>query len=591
MKTGNKGRNQQLLEMVVRRGRNAIAATGVFSVFLALIQLVLPLYTMQVYDRVLGSRSAETLVSLIILAVGCFIVYGLLEIMRSKVYVAVGHFVTKTLMIEAFETSMRDLLRGNGSRPSQVLRDFNDIRQFLSGPSIALPFDATLSLIFLFILYVLHPIYGTVAVASALLLVGISALGRIATAPAVAEANGILLRSAAEIDAASQGAEVIEAMGMMPNLTRRWQGLQQRYLTTSRISAQRSRIFGSIAKVVRMTAQVAIVGTGAALVMQREVSPGSMLAASFLMSRSLAPFEQIIEGWRSWILAREAYCRVRDLLVAAPDPPVDFVPNPKGRLIVDRVSYVPPGADRPVLRNISFEVEPGQALGILGSSAAGKSTLARLIMGLIEPSMGGVYLDGQSTFNWKREHFGKHVGYMPQTVCLLGGTVAENIARMGDVDQAAVIAAARRADVHEMVGRLPKGYQTDIGDGGVRLSGGQRQRIALARALYGEPCFIVLDEPNSNLDQAGEAALVQAIAESRKSGATVVVITHRPAILSAVDRIIILRDGMIDQVGSRAEVFKRLGAAAPRSGPTPVRAPVAEQSTAPGPTPPRLVTS
>jgi ATP-binding cassette subfamily C protein len=314
-----------------------------------------------------------------------------------------------------------------------------------------------------------------------------------------------------------------------------------------------------------------------------------MLAASILMGRALAPFEQLVEGWRSWISARETFRRLRDLMVEASDPPSDFVPDPKGRLVLDRVLCVPPGTDRPTLRNISFTLEPGQALGIIGSSSSGKSTLARLIVGTLAPSAGGVYLDGQNVWTWEREHFGKHIGYMPQSVSLLSGTVADNIARMGEVDQAAVIAAARRADVHEMIGRLPKGYQTEIGDGGAKLSGGQRQRIALARALYGEPRLIVLDEPNSNLDQAGEAALGQAIMEAKKSGATVVVITHRPATLSAVDRIIVLRDGMIDQLGSRNEVLKRL--ASEGRPPAAAPSPAADAAVPAGPSSPRLVTS
>ena len=587
MTSRNKRHSRQLVDMVMRRGQAAVAVTGVFSIFLALIQLALPLYTMQVYDRVLGSRSMETLVMLSLLAVGCFIVFGLLDAIRAQVYLAIGHFTAKTLSVEALEASMRGLLRGGQNRPSQVLRDFSELRQFLSGPSIAVPFDATLSLIFIVILYLIHPIYGIVAFVSALALVAVSMLGRAATASMVAEANQALIRSAGEIDAASQSVEVIEAMGMMPNLIRRWQVLQDRYLMIVSRSSSRARVFSSLAKVLRMTAQIAIMATGAVLVLQREASPGSMLAASILMGRALAPFEQLVEGWRSWISARETYRRLRDLMVESADAPSDFVPDPKGRLSIDRVLYVPPGTDRPTLRNVSFTLEPGQALGIIGSSSSGKSTLARLIVGTLAPSGGGVYLDGQNVWTWEREHFGKHIGYMPQNVSLLGGTVADNIARMGEVDQAAVVAAARRADVHEMIGRLPKGYQTEIGDGGARLSGGQRQRIALARALYGEPRLIVLDEPNSNLDQAGEVALVQAIMEAKKSGATVMVITHRPATLSAVDRIIVLRDGMIDQLGSRNEVLKRL--ASEGRPPAPAPSPAADAPA--GPSSPRLVTS
>jgi ATP-binding cassette subfamily C protein len=309
MTSRNKRHSRQLVDMVMRRGQAAVAVTGVFSIFLALIQLALPLYTMQVYDRVLGSQSVETLVMLSLLAVGCFVVFGLLDAIRAQVYLAIGHFTAKTLTIEALETSMRGLLRGGQNRPSQVLRDFSELRQFLSGPSIAVPFDAALSLIFLAILYLIHPIYGIVAFVSALALVVVSLLGRVATSSMVAEANKSLIRSAGEIDAASQAVEVIEAMGMMPNLVHRWQALQDRYLMVVSRSQSRARVFASLAKVFRMTAQIAILATGAILVLQREVSPGSMLAASILMGRALAPFEQLVEGWRNWISARETYSR------------------------------------------------------------------------------------------------------------------------------------------------------------------------------------------------------------------------------------------------------------------------------------------
>ncbi|WP_448206921.1 type I secretion system permease/ATPase [Azospirillum sp. sgz302134] len=554
------------LRTIRRRIRTGIAASGAFSVFLAFVQLAMPLYTMQVYDRVLGSRSMETLVALSLLALGCFAVFGLVEAIRSRLSQAMGHLVVKTLTMGALESSMRGLLRGGECRPAQVLRDFNELRQFLSGTSITAPFDAALSLVFLLFLYLIHPAYGIVCGLSILCLVGLSLLGRVMTSSAVAQANRALYRNTVEIEAASQSVEAIEAMGMMGGLRRRWQDANDDYLHLINDTGRRAQAFASLAKVCRMSAQVAIVATGTALVIGREVSPGSMLAASILMGRGLAPFEQLIDSWRNWSSARESYRRLRDVVAAIPEAPSATLANPRGHLLLDRVTYVPPGAGRPTLRNVSLSVEPGEAIGIVGSSAAGKSTLARLLVGVIEPTAGGVYLDGQNVWQWERDDFGRHVGYLPQNVSLLGGTIEENIARMGTVDPAAVVAAARHADVHDMIGRLPDGYRTEIGDGGARLSGGQRQRIALARALYGEPRLIVLDEPNANLDQAGEAALAQAIQEAKETGAAVVVITHRPAILNAVDRIIVLREGMIDQAGSRAEMFRRLGAGGPPAG-------------------------
>ncbi|WP_188260888.1 type I secretion system permease/ATPase [Azospirillum tabaci] len=553
------------LRAIRRRIMTGLAAAGGFSVFLALIQLAMPLYTMQVYDRVLGSRSVETLVALSLLALGCFAVFGLVEAIRGRLTQAMGHLAARSLTMDALEASMGGLLRGGASRPAQVLRDVNELRQFLSGPSLTAPLDAALSLVFLLFLTLIHPLYGLVCGASILCLVGMSLLGRLLTMPGAAEANRALCRHGAEIEAASHSVEAVAAMGMMGTLRRRWQAVQDDHLALVNQTTGRSQAVASLAKVSRMAAQVAILAAGTMLVLDRQVSPGSMLAASILMGRALAPFEQLIDSWRNWSSARESLRRLRGLFMADAVPaPAAPLPRPSGSLLLDRVTYVPPGSDRPTLRGLSFSVEPGEAVGIVGPSAAGKSTLARLLVGVLEPTQGGVYLDGHNVWRWHRDDCGRHVGYLPQGVGLLGDTVEDAIARLGEPDPALVTAAARRAGVHEMIGRLPDGYRTSIGEGGARLSGGQRQRIALARALYGDPRLIVLDEPNANLDQSGEAALLRAIAEAKAGGAAVVVIAHRRCVLDAVDRIVVLRDGMIDQTATRAEMVRRLGTATPQ---------------------------
>ncbi|UKJ73178.1 type I secretion system permease/ATPase [Azospirillum brasilense] len=553
------------LHAIRRRIATGLAAAGGFSVFLALIQLAMPLYTMQVYDRVLGSRSVETLVALSLLALGCFAVFGLVEAIRGRLTQAMGHLAARSLTMDALEASMGGLLRGGASRPAQALRDLNELRQFLSGPSLTAPLDAALSLVFLLFLTLIHPLYGLVCGGSILCLVGVSLLGRMLTMPGAAEANRALCRHGAEVEAASHGVEAVAAMGMMGNLRRRWQAVEDDHLRLVNRTAGRAQAVASLAKVCRMTSQVAILAAGTMLVLDRQVSPGSMLAASILMGRALAPFEQLIDSWRNWSSARESLRRLRVLFTAdaAPTPGAPL-PRPSGSLLLDRVTYVPPGSERPTLRGLSFSVEPGEAVGIVGPSAAGKSTLARLLVGVLEPTQGGVYLDGHNVWRWHRDDCGRHVGYLPQGVGLLGDTVEDAIARLGEPDPVLVTAAARRAGVHEMIGRLPDGYQTAIGEGGARLSGGQRQRIALARALYGDPRLLVLDEPNANLDQAGEAALLRAIAEAKAGGAAVVVIAHRRCVLDAVDRIVVLRDGMIDQTATRAEMVRRLGTATPQ---------------------------
>jgi ATP-binding cassette subfamily C protein len=372
-------------------------------------------------------------------------------------------------------------------------------------------------------------------------------------------ANEAAVRSHAEIGSAIRHAEVIEALGMLPAVIRRWRHGQNRALMLVGVGNSGARAITAISRSVRMGLQIAMLATGAMLVIEHEVSPGTMVCATIIMGRLLLPLEQMIEGWRNWSNASSALGRIRDLL-SKHESARGTAPYAaeEGRLLVDRLSFIPPGADRPVLRGVTFALEPGEVLGVIGPSGAGKSTLARLLVGVWKPTTGGIFLDGHNVYSWERESFGKQIGYLPQNAALLDGTVRDNIARFDQADMADVIVAAKRADVHEMIGRLPLGYETHLGEAGFTISGGQRQRLALARAMFGTPRLIVLDEPNANMDGAGEQALMQTIREAKAASITVIIVAHRMSVMTVADKLLVLRDGAVDQFGPRQEVMKAL---------------------------------
>jgi ATP-binding cassette subfamily C protein len=369
------------------------------------------------------------------------------------------------------------------------------------------------------------------------------------------EANEAGVASINEVGASLRHAETIEAMGMLPALAKRWRGQQLAMIEHLDLGTRRGKFIAALTRSSRMTMQLAIYATGAVLIIRNEVSAGTLMAASILLGRLLAPFDSMISDWRQWVLAASAWKRVRDLVQSRVSQR-QTVPTPRtqGDLVIDRVVFAPQGSEQTVIKSVSFTLEPGEVLGIVGPSGAGKSTLARLLVGVLKPNVGGVYLDGHNVFLWERGSFGDMVGYLPQSVSLLNGTIAENIARMRNPDPHAILEAARIAGVHELIGRMPLGYDTNVNDGDFKLSGGQRQRIGLARALYGSPRLVVLDEPNANLDAEGEQSLIRAVNAARESGAIVVLIAHRPSIMQVVDKILVLREGRINQFGPRSAI-------------------------------------
>lgn len=544
---------------LIHAGRKAfftgLIYAGALSAIINMLQLTVPLFMLQVHDRVVNSQSLDTLVMLIVVAAVGLILYGVLDFIRALTFQVMGSILLRKLNLPVLQAAVSASVGRGATHAAQAMRDLNDIRNFITGNAISVPLEALWSPIFLAVLFALHPLYGFVALISAIILVVLSLLSDFLTRRALKRANESAIDSLSEIGGSLRHAEAIEAMGMLPALARRWRGAQLHTLDLLDSATRRGRALSSLTRTCRYGMQIVVLSVGATLVIKQEVSAGSMVASSIIMGRMLLPFDTMVDGWRQWVMAGTAWKRVRDLLENQ-TPQRDTVPTPRteGDLVVDRLVYAPGGSDVPVLKGLSFTLSPGEVLGIVGPSAAGKSTLARLLVGVLKPTSGGVYLDGHNVFLWERASFGEMVGYVPQAVSLLDGTIRDNIARMGKADPRMVLEAARFANVHDMIGRLPGGYDTTLGDGGYMLSGGQRQRIALARALYGRPRFIVLDEPNANLDTEGERALMRAIDAMRADGAIVILIAHRPSIMQIADKLLVLQDGRISQFGPRTSI-------------------------------------
>lgn len=552
------------LKRVIATSRRFFVFVGLFSFFISLLMLVAPLYMLQIYDRVLTSGSMATLVFLTLAAAGLILTSALLELFRSRILVRLSGHLDRQLRDPVFNGLLHFGLRHQGSGLSQPLRDLDTVRSFLSSTSLVYLFDAPWVVVFLGVIFLMHWVLGTFATVGALILFGIAWATELTTRKRLAEASRNHLKAFNFAESSFRNAEVIEAMGMLSGLRKRWsEGNGKALHLQAKVSDQAANL-RSTAKFIRPVLQVGILGTGAALVLAQEITAGMMIAASIIMGRALAPVEGAIGQWRSFANALSAYSRLQQFMSSLPEDGERLpLPPPKGAVSVENVVAVPPGLRKPVLKGVSLKIGPGDALGIIGPSAAGKSSLARLLVGVWRPAAGSVRLDGANVCDWDHELLGVHLGYLPQDVELFQGTIAENIARFREPDPEAVVRAARLAGVHDLILHLEKGYDTQIGEGGVGLSGGQRQRIGLARALYGDPALVVLDEPNSNLDNDGENALWQALQKLRERGATVVVIAHRASMLAHVNKLLVLKDGMADAFGPKEEVLPKLTRAVP----------------------------
>ena len=535
-------------------------ATAVFSFFLNLLMLVVPLYMLQVFDRVLSSRSESTLLMLTILAGFMLLVLGVLEAVRARVLVRTGVKFEDLLRNRVFAAVFERSVGAPGATRTQALQDLDVLRQFLTGSGLFALLDAPWAPIFIGVIFLLHPWLGAAALAGALVLFALALLNEILTRGPLKAASERTIKANNFAETSLDNAEVLKALGMLGGIRSRWAHHRLAAVSQQARASDRAGFVLASTKSMRLYIQVLLLGIGAYLTMEQRITPGAMIAAAILLGRALAPVELAVGNWRGFVAARAALGRLRELLDTIPaEKPGMRLPRPEGRVSFEQVIATAPGSDAgpPILKGVSFQLVPGGALGVIGPTAAGKSTLARLLVGVWRATRGTVRLDGADVFAWSRADLGNHIGYQPQEVKLFDGTVAENIARFGKVDAEAVVAAARKAAAHELILRLPRGYDTLVGTYGQTLSGGQRQRIGLARALYGDPSLIVLDEPNTNLDQPGERALLATIAALKQSGRTLVIVAHRPNILASVDHILCLNEGVVDMLGTRDQVIAR----------------------------------
>ena len=538
--------------------RGGVVVLAIFSFAINMLLLASPLYMLQVYDRVLVSGRVETLVMLTLLVGTALLCLGLLDTVRANLMVRMGGWLNARLGPMLLATSVRAKLLGDTSG-GQSLRDLSQVQTFVASQGLTMFLDAPWSPIFLLLIWLLHPLLGMLAVGATVLLLGLSLLNELLTRNLTLSATTAGIVTQMHADTAIRNAEVVRSMGMLPALTERWSSGNQQALDATRTAAERGALVVGLSKFLRFFVQSAILGTGAYLLLSGQASGGAMIASSILLGRALAPVEQAMGSWRNFVAARAAYGRLKARLEQIPQEPERIrLPEPYGNLALNRVSYAPPGSRAPILDNVTMRVMPGEAVAVIGPSAGGKSTLCRVLTGVAIPTSGEVRLDGSELFHWDAAQLGTHIGYLPQDVELFPGTVRENIARMGEADDAKVIRAAMLSHAHEFIQALPQGYDTPIGDGGSRLSGGQRQLIGLARAVYGDPCVIVLDEPNASLDQAGEAALGAAINRLKADGVALVIVGHRPSTIACADRVVFLRNGRIEMQGTRDEVLQRM---------------------------------
>ena len=548
------------LEQAIYYCRSAFYTAAFFSLFINLLMITPAIYMLQVYDRVLSSGSESTLLVITLLLVFLFVAMGLLEWMRSLILVRVSSKLETLLNSRLFTVSFKQALYSGGQNSNgQPLEDLTALRQFMTGNGLFAFFDMPWIPIYMAILFLFHPAIGWLAVATAIILVVFAIFNEKSTSKWLQRANVLAMQNRSMLGKNLMNAEVVESMGMLGNLKGRWLEQVNKVLFLQSKASTNAGFWVSLSKVFRMTAQSLVLGLGAYLALQQEISPGIMIAGSILLGRALAPIDLLIGTWKGFIAARGQYTRLNELLKKVPQEGEPMqLPDPEGNIRVENILVVPPGGKIPVVKGVNFAVEKGQLIGVIGPSGAGKSTLARALLGVWPIHSGKVRLDGADIAQWDREALGSFIGYLPQDVELFQGTISENIARFGAVDPNKVIAAAMKADVHEFILRLPAGYDTVISGSGGVLSGGERQRIGLARALYGDVRLVVLDEPNSNLDDQGEQALMKALITLKSEQVTVLIISHRPSVLKVVDQIILMKEGILVDYGTTANVLAKL---------------------------------
>ena len=554
----SQNKRQFKLKSALNVCKSNFAFVVIFSFFINLLMFISPLYMLQVYDRVLASRNEVTLVMITALAVGLLLVYGALEMIRSRILVRTGAKFDGFLGGEVFRSSFRGQIAAPHGGYSQSLRDLDTTREFLTGGGLIVLCDAPWVPVFLAVCYLIHPWIGMVATFGAAIIFLLALSNELLTRGHLREASTASIGANAYVTSALRNAEIVQALGMTKSISNRWGGLHDETLGLQAKASDKAGTVLALSKFVRIALQVSILGVGAYLVLLNEITAGAMIAASIIMGRALAPVEAAVAQWKGFIAARAAYSRLDTLLDTVPPEPERMpLPAPLGELDLEQLMVAPPGTRVPTLKNVNMHIQPGEIVGVIGPSGAGKSTLARALTGIWPPLSGHVRLDGADLKDWHPDLLGPFMGYLPQDVELFAGTVAENIGRFTELDSDAVVTAAQKANVHEMILQLPEGYNTRIGDNGRALSGGQRQRIGLARALYGDPRLIILDEPNASLDRSGEIALSEAVKKAKEDKRTVIVISHRPSLLNEVDKLAVFNDGTLVMYGPTQAVLQK----------------------------------
>ena len=530
---------------------------GLFSAVINLLMLAPALYMLQVYDRVLASGNQMTLLMLTLMILGLFGLMGALEWVRSQVVIRLGTQMDMRLNQRVYDAAFEAQLKGGTQAAGQALNDLTTLRQFATGQALFAFFDAPWFPVYLLVIFLFHPWLGFLALGGAVILIALAWVNHYVSQAPMAQASLLSISASQQATANLRNAETIEAMGMLATLRGRWFSQHQGFLAQQNLASEKTAVVTAWSKGVRLALQSLVLGLGALLAVQGDITPGMMIAGSILMGRVLSPIDQLIGVWKHWSSARMAYGRLSQMLADNPARPARMsLPVPKGQLTVEHVSACAPGSRRPALANLGFNLPAGDVLGVIGPSGCGKSTLARVLVGAWAPLAGKVRLDGADLTQWDKQQLGPHIGYLPQDIQLFAGSIAQNIARFAEVEADKVLAAAQLAGVHELILQLPQGYDTQLGEGGAGLSGGQKQRVALARALYGLPALIVLDEPNANLDEAGEQALLQAIAQLKQQRRSVILITHKANVLTLTDQLLILKDGQLQAFGPTARVLE-----------------------------------
>jgi PrtD family type I secretion system ABC transporter len=567
------GPRRSELGEALRACRGAFIGVGMMSCIINLLYLTGSIFMLEVYDRVLPSRSVPTLIGLIILAAGLYMAQGILDLIRGRILGRIGTALDETLHARVFDTVVRlPLMVGGRNEGLQPIRDLDNIRSFLGSQGPSAFFDLPWLPLYLAICFAFHVLIGVTALVGAIVLVSLTLVTEYMSRQPAREAMGLAARRNDLAAASRRNAEVLVAMGISLRMGKRWSAANEKYLMGNQNATDVIGGLGAVAKVLRMMLQSAVLGVGAYLVIHQEATAGIIIAGSILSARALAPVDLAIAHWKSFVAARQSWERLNILLDQLPvRPEPTLLQDPSSRLSIEGVGIAAPGDQRVIVQDVTFALNAGQALGVIGPSGSGKSSLVRTLVGVWLPFRGKVRLDGAALDQWSSDLLGRHIGYLPQDVELFSGTVAQNICRFDpEAKSDAIIAAAKEAGVHDMIIKMRDGYNTQVGDQGTALSAGQAQRVALARALYGDPFLIVLDEPNSNLDTEGDDALTRAIRSARERGAIVIVVAHRPVGIEAVDQILVLRDGRVQAFGPKEQVLSQV--LQPRiAGPTPIK--------------------